>query len=545
MTKYPLLAIDFYKADHIRQYPANTTKVYANLTPRSSRLYTGTHKDSIVVFGLQMFILEYLIEAFNTYFFARTKSDVIDEYRQFMFSTLGPDSVTLLQFEALHDLGYLPLKIRALDEGELCPINVPCIVIENTHPGFYWLTNYIETILSSYLWGPMTNATIAFNYRTLIDQAAAETSDAPSFAMFQGHDFSARGLHGPESMYRDQISHLLSFAGTDTCLAIRGAHDFYQADYTKELVGTSVPATEHSVMMMGQQGNELATFKRLITELYPAGIVSIVSDTWNLWTVLTDYAAQLKDDILNRTPNSLGLAKVVFRPDSGNPVDIICGSPYYYGVVTDANTLTEAVHTVIAANKTQFTWNNKHYDIDHLSTPEDTIPPEWIGALECLWNVFGGTINSKGYKVLNPRVGLIYGDSITIPRLQAIFARMKAKGFASDNIVFGIGSYTYNYSTRDTFGFAIKATYGEVDHIGRNLQKDPITDSGVKKSATGKLAVVRDDHNQLTLVQNASDELIESDRNELKLVYEDGILKRRHTLSDIRSRLHPNFYGTN
>lgn len=503
MTKYPLLAIDFYKADHIRQYPANTTKVYANLTPRSSHLYTGTHKNSVVVFGLQMFILEYLIESFNLYFFARTKSNVIDEYSQFMFSTLGPDSVTLSQFKALHDLGYLPLKIRALDEGELCPINIPCIVIENTHPDFYWLTNYVETILSSYVWGPMTNATIAYNYRILIDQAAAETSDAPSFAMFQGHDFSARGLHGPEAMYRDQIAHLLSFAGTDTCLAIRGAHDFYQADYTKELVGTSVPATEHSVMMMGQQGNELATFKRLITELYPAGIVSIVSDTWNLWTVLTDYAVQLKDDILNRTQNSLGLAKVVFRPDSGNPVDIICGNP------------------------------------------DAAFEPERIGALECLWNTFGGTINSKGYRVLNPRVGLIYGDSITIPRLQAILAGMKAKGFASDNIVFGIGSYTYNYSTRDTFGFAIKATYGEVDHIGRNLQKDPITDSGVKKSATGKLAVIRDDHNQLTLVQNASDELIESDRNELKLVYENGILKRRHTLSDLRSRLHPNFYGTN
>lgn len=205
------------------------------------------------------------------------------------------------------------------------------------------------------------------------------------------------------------------------------------------MIGVSVPATEHSVMCMGTEDSELETFKRLICELYPSGVVSIVSDTWDFWRVITEFTVALKPEILARQPNALGLAKLVFRPDSGDPVKIICGDP-------DA----------------------------------EVGSPAYKGAVECLWEVFGGTTTDQGYKVLNERVGLIYGDSITLDRAQRILEGLEAKGFASNNLVFGIGSFTYNYLTRDTFGFAVKATWGQVNGVGRELFKDPITDSGVK-----------------------------------------------------------------
>ena len=200
------------------------------------------------------------------------------------------------------------------------------------------------------------------------------------------------------------------------------------------MIGGSVPATEHSVMCMGTKDNEIGTFERLITELYPTGIVSIVSDTWDFWQVITEYLPQLKSRIVARD------GKVVIRPDSGDPVKIIVGD-------------------------------------------KDAVPgsPEYKGAIECMWEVFGGTVTEKGYKLLDSHIGLIYGDSITLQRQEAILGGLKEKGFASFNVVLGIGSFTYEYVTRDTYGFAMKATYGEVNGEPRNIFKDPKTDDGTKK----------------------------------------------------------------
>lgn len=261
----------------------------------------------------------------------------------------------------------------------------------------------------------------------------------------QGHDFSSRGMSGVYDAAQSGVGHLTSFIGTDSVASIDYAEEYYNAT---GVVGVSVPATEHSVMCMGTEDSELETFKRLICELYPSGVVSIVSDTWDFWRVITEFTVALKSEILARQPNALGLAKLVFRPDSGDPVKIICGDP-------DA----------------------------------EVGSPAYKGAVECLWEVFGGTTTDQGYKVLNERVGLIYGDSITLDRAQRILEGLEAKGFASNNLVFGIGSFTYNYLTRDTFGFAVKATWGQVNGVGRELFKDPITDSGVKKSAKGLLRI--------------------------------------------------------
>ena len=282
--------------------------------------------------------------------------------------------------------------------------------------------------------------------------------------------------------------HLLSFAGTDTIPAIDFLETFYNADCEQELIGGSVAATEHSVMCMGTQDAEIQTFIHLIEDIYPKGIVSIVSDTWDFWQVITEFLPQLKAKILARE------GKVVIRPDSGDPVKIIVG------------------------------------DAD---APVGT--PEYKGAIECMWDIFGGTMTPQGYKLLDPRIGLIYGDSITTARQKAILEGLRQKGFASSNVVLGIGSYTYEYVTRDTFGFAMKATYGEVNGEGRAIFKDPKTDNGTKKSAKGLMKVIKNEANQYELQDDVTWQ--QAAEGELKTVFRDGTLMVDWTLGEVRGNL--------
>ena len=302
----PLILTDFYKVHHNKMYPEGMTKIYSNLTPRKSRM-KGI--DKIVVFGLQHFILEYLIKAFNEEFFKKNKEDVINEYKRHI-------PVDTKHIEALHDLGYLPIEIKALEEGTLCPIGVPLLTITNTHPDFAWLVNYLETLLSAVLWQPITSATIAYEYKKLLTKYTKETDEKNvEFVNWQGHDFSMRGMSSIESAVLSGMGHLTSFTGTDTIPAIYQLEDSYSAT---GLIGASVPATEHSVMCMGTKEDEIKTFSRLL-DLYPEGILSVVSDTWDLWKVCTEFLPKLKNKILARN------GKLVIRPDSGAPVDIICG----------------------------------------------------------------------------------------------------------------------------------------------------------------------------------------------------------------------------
>ena len=479
----PLFDIDFYKADHRRQYPAGTTKVYSNLTPRSDKLkcipddiWTG----KVTFFGLQYFIKEYLQNQWDTQFFSQNLNYILDEYKDIMDNALGKDAIPLDHIVDLHKLGYLPIEIKALPEGTNVPIGVPVLTIENTHPNFFWLTNYLETVLSCYLWKPITSATIARHYRLYLDKMAKQTGNE-DFVDFQGHDFSFRGMSSVMDAAASGAGHLLSFKGTDTIPAILLLKKYYEAS---GFIAGSVPATEHSVMCMGGKETEVETIDRLL-DLYPTGIVSVVSDTWNLWDVLTKYAVQLKDKIMNRN------GKIVFRPDSGNPVKIICGDK---------------------------------------SLPQDN-PAHW-GCMQLLWKEFGGTINNKGYKELDSHIGLIYGDSITFDRAKQICEGLEQMGFATTNMVFGIGSYTYQYVTRDTFGFAVKSTYGEINGVGQEIFKNPITDNGVKKSAKGKIAVVN--KNGLKLMDQVQSNV---DEDLLRTVFKNGCLLNATTLEEIRNRV--------
>ena len=483
----PMCLIDGYKADHRRQYPAGTEYVYSNFTPRQSRI-AGI--DEVVFFGLQYFVKEYLIERWNKGFFEKPKEQVLREYKRRMDNYLGVDAIPCEHIAELHDLGYLPIRIKAISEGRLVPIGVPVFTIVNTMPKFFWLTNYFETLMSNIMWKPITSATTAFQYRKRLEEYAEKTGYDKSFIQWQGHDFSFRGMSGNEDALLSGAAHLLSFTGTDTIPAIDFLEKYYNADSDKELIGGSVPATEHSVMSLGEKEGEINTFKRLITELYPNGIVSIVSDTWDFWKVMTEYLPALKNEILARD------GRVVIRPDSGDPVKIICGDD---------------------------------------ETPESLITEsQRKGAYEILWDIFGGEINKKGYKVLHPKVGLIYGDSITLERQKLILEKLEVKGFSASNLVFGIGAYTYEYVTRDTFGFAMKATWGQVNGEARDIFKNPKTDSGFKKSAKG-LLYVYSDVDKLHLEDQVTREV--ENYGELETVFEDGKLVTETSLSEIRQRI--------
>lgn len=513
----PLLLVDSYKIHHYNQYPDGMTKLYSNFTPRKSRI-EGINE--VVVFGLQHFILEYLIKKFDEKFFFKydlsksrdcsyaryLKSEMVKEYKRNC-------DVDTKHVEDLWDLGYLPIEIKALNEGTLCPIGVPLMTITNTHHNFGWLVNYLETLISCQLWQPITSATIAYEYRKILNKYAIETTGSTEGVQWQGHDFSMRGMSSVESAILSGMGHLTSFTGTDIIPAIYQLKHSYNAT---GLIGDSVPATEHSVMCMGTKEAEVDTFRRLM-KLYPTGILSVVSDTWNLWDVLTKFLPELKEEILARD------GKLVIRPDSGDPVDIICGKYFPIGNTLAGNQIHESK-----------------------------------GVIKLLWDIFGGTVNEQGYKVLDPHIGAIYGDSITMDRAVQICERLKAKGFASTNIVLGVGSYTYQYNTRDTFGFAMKATYGEVkvkdnecfkdcpDQLcegcykieAREIFKDPITDDGTKKSKKGLLSVKRNEKGELTVYDQQTWEQ-EQDENKgfLTTVFKDGKLVKETSLDEIRERL--------
>lgn len=494
MKVNPLTALDFYKTDHRRQYPPGTTRVFSNLTARSGKHANVPDRSGIVFFGLQYFLKDFLLGSFAGNFFGgghhfdNNPDKIFERYKRRMDTSLGVDAVSIDHIRELWELGFLPIEVRAVPEGTFVPVGVPCLTIENTRPEFFWLTNYLETVLSAYLWQPCTSATTARAYRLLLADYAKKTGIEPEFVDFQAHDFSFRGMSSLQTAATSGAGHLLFFKGTDTVPAIDFLEDYYRADAEKELIGASVPATEHSVMAMGGEGDELGTFQRLITELYPSGIVSIVSDTWDFWKVLTEYAAELRPEIMKRN------GKVVFRPDSGDPVKIICGDP---------------------------------------DAPECTA--QGMGAVAALEHLFGSTITPTGHRLLDPHVGLIYGDSITYERAREILERLDAKGYASGNVVFGIGSYTYQHVTRDTWGFAVKATYGVVNGEERNIFKKPKTDGGEKHSAKGLLAVVSEG-GRLALRQEVTRDFLESEANMLRPVFRDGTILREQSLGEIRQR---------
>ena len=535
-----LTSLDSYKLGHADQYPDLMEKVYSNFTPRSDKHLNipREYKDGTIVWaGSGAFIAE-LDSIWNDTFFTEPWEDVEAEASIYL-PFCGPNGFNMQRLFELHSLGYLPLEIKALPEGSSVPIGVPVLTITNTKPEFYWLPNFLETWLSSELWKMSTSATISRVYRRILEKFSKITGGNKDFIAWQGHDFSIRGMSGIADAAKSGTGHLLFFTGTDNIPAVKLINDVYRGQET--FVGGSVPATEHSVMCAGGMESELDTFRRLIQK-YPSGVLSIVSDTWDFWKVISVMAKELKPEIEARIADSFGLSKVVFRPDSGDPVKILCG----YKVFDLDNAAEKVLDYELEEDgyevvKTEGRyWTIKYvYDYDGCAGNYEFIKEiseaEAKGAVEVLWDTFGGTFTMEGYKTVSQKVGLIYGDSITPRRCERILEELSAKGFASDNVVFGIGSYTFQYQTRDTLGFAMKATYVEIAGEGKAIFKDPKTDDGVKKSAKGLLAVGKNwDSGKYELFANVTKG--EEINGCLEPIFYNGVMTPVESFSDIRNR---------
>lgn len=520
---------DGYKVGHRRMLAPGTTRLYGTWIPRSLK-HAPLGVKKIVSFGQQL-VWKWLHDEFEENFF-KLPEDVALQFGKDMSLYLGLE-YDAAHFVGLHRLQYLPMKVKALPEGIETDPNIPHMTFINTVDGFAWLTLYLETIVSSLAWKPATSATIALQYRRNLTEWVMRTDPDNAWLIpFLAHDFSARGL-SPWDMLSSGLGHATSFRGSDTLIVIPAARYFY-GEPKNEVAINSVNASEHSVsttkiFTVGEKQMIIDWLKE-----FPTGILSIVADTFNLWVLITEYLADPEVKALIMARNG----KLVIRPDSGDPVDIICGlntnskhvgdtKPYIYPFYKDCSN----------SYKKEYSEN------------------QYKGVIELLWDIFGGTINEQGFKVLDPHIGAIYGDSITLDRQLQIYQRLADKGFASTNIVLGVGSYTYQMNTRDTLGWAAKGAWFEVKDTTNcdswcvktgqcekqackksyNIYKDPVTDDGTKKSLKGLLQVGQDEDGLIYVRTEVSPR--EESVGLLRVIYENGKFFNQTTLTEVRQKL--------
>lgn len=470
-----LLLTDVYKMGHMEQYPKGTNKIYSYLHTRSDRKY-----NEIVVYGLQALLKKYLIapiEYNEIEFFIYYREQILGSYSKEVSEKMN----------ALYKLGYFPLEIKSFREGTILPAKSVIATITNTIPEFYWVVGFFESLLL-HLWYPMTVASASRQYYKLVENYAKLTCDDLNHLPYSVHDFGYRGCSSEESAAIAGSAHLLNFLGTDTIPALDFIYKYYYPRHDRT-IACSVPASEHSVMCSFGKENEIDAFENMLN-IYPEGIVSIVSDTYDIYALIHKVGAKLKDKILSRN------GKVVFRPDSGNPSDILCGDK---------------------------------------SVPIGS--SAYIGIFELLEKIFGSSINSKGYKVLNPKIGVIYGDGMYYDNFKEILERMKQNGWASSNLVIGVGGILLQNHSRDDLGFSFKATYIEVDGKPRNLMKSPITDP-YKKSLTGLISCHKDEEGKYIFKDNQSWE--QENKSLLETIYKDGKLIVSESWPTIKERIREN-----
>lgn len=482
MNTNPMLLIDFYKAVHSDMLPNGITESVSYFTPRMSRVDMW---DSVVMFGLQAFIKTYLIDYFNAEFFSKDQESVIRSYERILDASLGKGIYSSEKIRKLHTLGYLPIKIKALPEGTKVPMHVPMFEISNTHSDFAWLPQALESLISAEMWHPMLSATVGATYRDIVNRyydISVENNVSKARAL---GDFSFRGQECLQSAIKSSGGFCLSFLNTATVPVIPWLEKMYKCDCTKEPVAFGSPSTEHSVMCSNYavDGDEITLLRRLLTEIYPNTSFSVVLDSYDYWNIIDNVLPQLKPEIMAHN------GCMLMRGDSGDCVEVV----------------TQTVFK--------------------------------------LWKIFGGTVNSKGYKVLNPHVKAIYGDSITIQRCQEIYEILIAAGFACNNVALGVGSFSMQCVeengvlkpfTRDTFSSCIKATYCEVNGKPIPIFKNP-KDGGFKKSQKGLCRVYMED-GKLTYTDGYTSENIPED-NLLEEVFCDGRLTKEYTLAEVRDRL--------
>lgn len=484
----PMLLIDFYKAVHAEMLPTKITKSVSYFTPRMSRVRMW---NKVVMFGLQGFVKTYLIDYFNERFFERPIDEVISEYERIMDASLGKGVYGLQKIKDLHALGYLPIEIWALPEGTKVPMHVPMFCITNTHDDFAWLPQALESLISAEAWHPMLAATVGATYRDIVNKFYDETCDDSVSRNKALGSFDFRGEECTDSAIKAAAGWCLSFVNTATVPVIPYLEKLYNCDCTKEPVAFGSPSTEHAVMCSNYavDGDEVTLLKRLLTEIYPDTSFSAVLDSYDYWNVIDNVLPQIKPEIMVHN------GCMLMRGDSGDCIEVV--------------------------TKTVFK----------------------------LWDEFGGTINSKGYKVLDPHVKAIYGDSITIQRCERIYEILKDNGFAANNVALGVGSFSFQCVeedgilkpfTRDTFSSCIKATYCEIDHKPYPIFKNP-KEGGFKKSQKGCCLVYKNDNGELCYKDEYTwKETSCNSKQELKAIFRNSELLIDDSLANIRNRLHNN-----
>lgn len=501
---------DFYKAIHSEFLPEGMTKSVSYFTPRSSRV---NQWNGVVNFGIQAFCKTWLIDYFNENFFNKTEEEVVAEYARVMDNTFGKGLCDYEKIKKLHRLGYLPIEVVSLPEGMIVPIHCPIFGITNTHPDFAWLGQALESLISAEMWYPMVCATVGHTYREVVDKWYDKTCDdnVPRRRALGNFDF--RGDQGLDAALKAGSAWCLSFVNSATVPVIPYLEHYYNCDCEKEEVAFGAVSTEHFVMCSNSAKDtkdnpdyeyadidphrERIFIKRALTELCPNTSFSCVSDSYDYWNVVDNILPTLKDEILNHN------GCMLVRGDSGDCVKVVTETVFH------------------------------------------------------LWDIFGGTINSKGYKVLNPHIKALYGDSITIQRAEQIYDILEKNGFAASNVSLGVGSFSMHCIeedgmlkpfTRDTFSMAIKAVYAEFTDEDGNVTKmpvykDPKTDreaggGNFKKSQKGCCSVIwRDKWSKeityvdgLTWEESMQDTLMET-------IFKDGKMVKEESLADIRNRL--------
>ena len=568
----PLLLIDFYKACHAEQYPKDMTMIYSPGTPRLSRL---SDVEEVTYIGGQAFSKEILIKAFNDCFFSLPEEEVVRQYKRVMVNTLTKDESRADKIRALHRLGYLPVALYTVPEGTSTKIGVPQSCFVNTHPDFAWITNTLETLYSCYIWHIQVAAEVGKRYRKIVDEYVEKTCSPGVRAARMLGDFSMRGQHCHESAMKASAAWLCSFLNTATVPAILWLEDNYNCDIEKEEVGYGALSFEHSTVTSNYalDGDEETLLKRALTEIYPNDNFSFLTDSYDHDNFLLNVVPACKDEILAHN------GTVLFRGDSGDPVEIIAGKKIHAALL-DEDELNDlhywfrdwAYDQDIEYEETHyFNINGTYYKVrfnaeyikerggysdsnyyfldDYDITWEEVEPSlELLGMVWYLDQIFGSTLNSKAYKVLNSHVKAIYGDSMTPSRVKEAYERLAAQGYAINNVVFGVGSFSFmcledaygnmNPYTRDTFGYAIKATYGE-DKTGAPVMifKQP-KGASWKKSPKGCIVVAADG-------QSYTDEHTFEEahgpaaENLLELVFRDGKMIKETSLAEIRNRMYP------
>lgn len=556
---------DVYKTGHPGMIPDNVHSIYSNFTPRSFSRSPIPGIERCTTNGIQGVVKDVLRDMWNNTFFHRPKEEVITRYKNRVDGVVGSAAAAtaVTKMAELHDLGYLPLRVKALREGLRVNPRIPHYTICSTRQRFAWTTNYVETQMSSPAWKALTTATIASEFRTLLLAFAEMTGVDPAFVDIQAHDFSARGMSGNHDAAQSGTGHVLNFLGSDTMHTLDFIDQFYRGKESGFLA-CSVPASEHMIACINMALNGGINFEGEIQyvhgmlDLYKTDIVSIVSDTLDFFRLVMAICEDgpLKRKILARQRGPLGLCKTVLRPDSGDPVKIICGEAWPVKAL-DIGSL----YDVRDAGYKYALYKGGYYRVEqdtpghYVAVPAsaDEITPQLRGAVQLLWEGFGGTVTKTGFRTLDEHIGLIYGDSITYDRALKILTLLARMGFSSANIVLGIGSYTYQYITRDSLGVAIKATQGEADvtfldergnvlrveRQGFELFKDPATDDGTKRSAVGLLRVELNAAGDYILHERQTWE--QEGEGELRTILNDSIVLPEGDVrfSDNRARLWP------